>query len=246
MRSSNPTFRRDVLNTATNAHSPMTVNGTIQKTAILLGLTFVGAAWGWSQLLGQGEMALAMAQKYATYAGMVGFGLWALISFVFRKYAPYLAPLYALVEGLFIGSITMLFESRYPGIAFQAGLGTFAVLGVMLFLYRTRIIVVTERLRSVVITGMSAIFFIYLANFVLSFFGISIPFLHQSGPIGTAIALVVMGFLAFTLLINFDWIEKAAAARADKYMEWYCAFGLLVTLVWLYVEMISFMARFRD
>lgn len=246
MKSSNPTFRQDVLNAAAHSQTPMTVNGTIQKTAILFVLTVVGAGWGWMQLLQQGEMAYAMAQKYATYAGMAGFALWALISFALRKYSPYLAPLYALVEGFCIGAVTMIFEARYPGIAIQAALGTFAVLGVMLFLYRSKIITVTQRLRSVVITGMSAIFFVYLANFVLSFFGISIPFLHQSGPIGMGISLVVMGFLAFTLLINFDWIENCAAAKADKYMEWYCGFGILVTMVWLYMEIISFLARMRD
>ena len=153
------------------------------------------------------------------------------------------APIYAALEGLFLGGVSAFAESMYPGIAFQAVILTFGTMFVMLFAYRTGLIKVTEKLKSGIIAATGAIFVIYMINFVMSMFGSSMPMMHDSGLMGIGFSLLVIGIAAMNLLLDFDFIEKNAAQGAPKYMEWFSAFGLMVTLVWLYLEILRLLMK---
>lgn len=246
MRRYNPAMSSNVMQKEMGVaiQDAMTVKGTIHKSGILTALLFAGAFWSWNQIAGQGEMAMAYAQKYTMISAIAGLVL-AMLTIFLRKYAAFLAPLYAIVEGFFLGSISLVFESMYPGIVFQAILGTLSVFAVMLFLYDRKIIVVTNKLRSIVFAATGAIFLMYLASWIMGFFGMSMGFLHDSGPLGIGISLLIIGVAAFNLLLDFDMIEQYAG-RVDKHMEWYCGFALLVTLVWLYMEILRLLAKTRD
>ena len=162
------------------------------------------------------------------------------------EYSPTLAPLYAALEGLFVGGISAMYAARFGGIVFQAIMLTIAVLFTMLFLYRSGIIKVTEKLRAGVYMATGAIFLVYILSFILSFFGIQIPFLHSTGPIGIGISLVIIGIAAFNLLLDFDNFEKGERYGAPAYMEWFLGMGLLITLVWLYIEILRLLAIFAS
>jgi uncharacterized YccA/Bax inhibitor family protein len=160
-----------------------------------------------------------------------------------RHLSPTLAPIYALLEGCFVGGITAIYGAAFGGgIVFQAVTLTFAVLFMMLFLYKTGIIKVTEKFRSGVMMATGAILLVYIINLVLSFFGMSVPFLHEGGMMGIGISLLIIGVAALNLLLDFDNFEKGEQFGAPKYMEWFCAMGLLITLVWLYIEILRLLA----
>ena len=150
-----------------------------------------------------------------------------------------------MLEGLVLGAISQIFEARYPGIAVNAMLLTFGVLGIMLGLYTTRTIRVTSGLVKGVMAATGAVALVYVADIVLGFFHISVPFLNASGPIGVGISLVIGGIAAFNLLIDFAVIEDGVRNRSPRYMEWYCGMALLVTLVWLYLELLRLLSKLR-
>ena len=150
-----------------------------------------------------------------------------------------------MVAGAFLGVISHFFEGMYQGIVLQAILLTFGVLGSLLVLYRTRLINVTERFRAITRIGIFAVLGVYLISFVMSLFGSSIPYIHQSGPIGIGFSLLVIGLASMALLVDFHTIERGVAMRAPKHMEWYATLGLLVTLVWLYIEILQLLAKTR-
>lgn len=225
------------------ASERMGLQGTINKSFLMLVVLIAAAFWPWSQYLASGNPAVVGAPiMVGAIAGLV---LAIIISFK-TTMAPYLALPYAACEGLAIGGISALLERRYPGIAIQAVGLTFAVLAAMLLAYTTRLIRVTQRLRSIVVVGIGAIMLLYLVSMVLGFFHVQTPFLYDSSPLSIGISLVVIGFAAFSLLLDFDMIENGVAQGAPRYMEWYCAFGLLVTLVWLYLEILRFLSKVRQ
>lgn len=216
-----------------------TVEGAIYKTMALLGILVVTAV---------AAMVLLPIELYtmAIIGGAVA-GLVVAIVLAFKPdLAPVLAPLYAVVEGVFLGAITVLFEQRFPGIATQALVGTLGVLGVMLVLYRTGVIRVTQRFRMIVLAATGAIFVTYLVSFVLGFFGVEFGFLHGNSWLSIGISLVIIGVAAANLALDFDFIENAARAGLPAKAEWYAAFGLLVTLVWLYLEILRLLSKINS
>ncbi len=246
--SSNPTISDASYDRArlglSGGNATMTVGGTITKTAILLLIVLASFGFGWMQMNGS-DQAAASVMGISVGASVLAMVLSLVISFKPSTVAV-LAPVFALAEGLVLGVISALFERDYPGIAIQAATGTFGVFASMLVLYRTRVIRVTARLRSIVSVAMMAIFFTYLISFVLSLFGTSVPYINSSSPIGIGFSILVILVAAFMLLTDFDFVERGARDGAPARMEWYGAFAMLVSLVWVYVEMLRLIAKLRS
>lgn len=221
----------------------MTVNGTVWATASLLVLVVASGVFGWNSVDTTGESVSIPGWVFPVM--LAGFGV-AILTIFKPNLARFTAPLYALIQGAFLGAISGLYNSAYDGIVIQAVGLTIGVFAVMLFLYGTRIIKVTERLRMGVVAATGAILLVYVANLVLGIFGASVPFLHDTGPLGIGISLLIVGIAAFNLLLDFDFVERGVAAGAPRKMEWYAAFGLLVTIVWLYLELLRLLAKLQS
>jgi uncharacterized YccA/Bax inhibitor family protein len=225
------------------AGEAMTLQGTINKSFLLLVVLLAAALWPWSQFLGSGNPALVVPAILA--GGIGGFVLALIISFK-ATLAPYLAIPYAACEGLAIGGISAVLEKRYPGIAIQAVGLTIAVMAALLLAYTMGIIRVTQRFRAIVVGATGAIALLYLVSFVLGLFHVPVPFLNDASPLSIGVSLVIIGVAALNLVLDFDLIERGVAQAAPRYMEWYAAFGLLVTLVWLYLEILRFLSKVRQ
>lgn len=251
MRSGNPALSESTfldLASGSVVSSPdqvMTINGTVNKTGILLLLTVLTAAFAWSQTIGADGQIAPGAMIYAI-GGAIGGLVLALVTVFKKAWSPVTAPMYALVEGFFLGAISAVFEARFPGIVFQAVLLTFGTLFALLVAYRSGLIKVTENFKLGVVAATGGIALLYLASFVLGFFGINVPVIHEASWLGIAFSLFVVVVAALNLVLDFDFIENGAAARAPKYMEWYGAFGLMVTLVWLYVEFLRLLSKIQQ
>lgn len=220
----------------------MTLQGAINKAFLLLVVLLAGAFWPWSQYLTNGDASVVSTSiMIGAFGGLI---VGMIISFK-ANLAPYLAVVYAALEGLAIGGISALLEAKYPGIAIQAVGLTFAVLAVMLVAYKLGLIRATERFRAVVIGATGAIALLYLVSMVLGLFHVSVPLLNSSSPLGIIVSLVIVGVAALNLILDFDFIESGAAQGAPRYMEWYAAFGLLVTMVWLYMEILRLLSKAR-
>jgi uncharacterized YccA/Bax inhibitor family protein len=224
------------------ASERMTLQGTINKSFLLLVVLLATALWPWSQYMATGDAASVSSSIMIGAIGGLVLGL--IISFKATT-APYLALPYAALEGLAVGGLSALLERRFPGIAIQAVALTFGVLLVLLVAYSMRLIRVTARMRSVIIGATGAIALFYLVTMVLSLFHVNMPFLNDSSPLGIVISLVICGVAAFNLVLDFDLIESGVAQGAPRYMEWYSGFGLLVTLVWLYMEILRLLSKAR-
>ena len=231
--------------TPTAATEVMTVNGAVTATGVLLVLLVATSAVSWmaTDVLpdGTGVEIPAMA-----WGGLIGGLVFAIATIVKPAWARITAPLYALSEGLFIGAISKAYDTQYDGIVVNAIASTVGVLALMLFLHVTRIIKVTDRFRTVVMCATGAIALVYVLNLVLRIFGTELPFIHESGPVGIGISVVIVVVAALNLSLDFDFIEKATAARAPKTTEWYAAFGLLLTLVWLYLELLRLLSKLQS
>ena len=245
IKSSNPalgekTFQN--LQPALAAEGRMTINGTINKTLILLVLALAPAAWVWDKFYKGGAEAVSSWIMIAVIAGLV-----VAMATIFKKtWAPFTAPLYAVIEGVVIGGISAIAEAQFQGIVFQAAALTFGTLLALLVAYRTRVIKVTERFRLGVVAATGGIFVVYLISIVLGFFGVNVPFIHSGGTIGILFSLFVVVIAALNLVLDFDFIERGSAEGAPKYMEWYGAFGLIVTLIWLYIEFLRLLTKLRQ
>lgn len=238
-QSNNPVFNEKVLQKvgSHSAEGAMTIKGTINKMAFLLLLVMAAAVYAWGAPARQQDI-----MPFLWGGALGGFALAIVIS-IKKEWAPYLAPAYALAEGLFLGVISVYYSSLYEGIVLQAVGITFATFLAMLILYRTRIIRATEKFKAIVFTATAGIALFYVLALVLSFFNINIPFLHEGSTIGIIFSLVVVVVAALNLIINFDLIETGAAQGAPKYFEWYASFGMLVTLIWLYLEILRLLAK---
>lgn len=223
----------------------MTIEGTANKIGLLLVLCLVSALFTWSRVgITSGGEVYGVGGWIAV--GAIGGFIVALVTTFKPEWSAVTAPLYAVLEGLFIGGFSALLEMRYPGIAVQAAGLTFGVFIALLFAYKTRLIRVTETFRSGLIVAMMGLALVYLVGFLLRMFsGYQLPF-FQSGLVGIGFSVIVVGIAAANLLMDFDFIEAAADEGAPKYMEWYGAFGLMVTLVWLYIEILRLLAKLRD
>jgi uncharacterized YccA/Bax inhibitor family protein len=233
----------------------MTVNGTITKTALLFVLLLASATVGWIQTGGPEIVTDSNGQQIYEYnipalawvGVIVGFGLALLL--MFRPHlAKFVAPIYAIAQGFFLGAISRMYETFYDGIVVQAAGATIAVFGVMLLLYRTRIIKVTERFRTIVTAATLGIMVFYGVCFLIRLFAgsDSISFLSSPSLLGIGFSVLVAGLAAFNLALDFDFIERGSKMGLDKNFEWYGAFGLLVTIVWLYLEMLRLLAKLRE
>ncbi len=228
----------------------MTVSGTVNRTAILLMLVLIPAALIWKKFFAfELPAQIAEAHSFAMpwlIGGLIGGLVFALITIFKSKWASVTAPAYAIAEGMFLGGISSIMELSYPGIVIQAIGLTFGTLFVLLFIYKAGIIKVTDKFRTGVVAATGAIFLVYMATMVLGFFGVGVPYIHGSGLIGIGFSLFVVGIAALNLVLDFDLIERGAAQGAPKHMEWYGAFALMVTLIWLYIEILRLLAKLRS
>ena len=232
------------------ASDTMTIEGTTAKTGVLLLLALVAAMFTWSGAMAAAPTAESLGQAFGAVqtwvlGGAIGGFVVALIIIFAKKTAPMLAPVYALLKGLMLGGVSAWFELVYPGIVINAVLLTMGTLGGMLFLYRSGIIKVTQRFRMGVLAATGGIMLVYLIGWIMSFFGGGIPYIHESGMIGIGFSLFVVVIAALNLVLDFDLIDAGVRHGAPKYMEWYGGFALLVTLVWLYLEMLRLLAKLR-
>ena len=224
----------------------MTVNGTLQTTGFMGLILIMAAAFTWTRFsLGYMDMV-----QMLTMGGAIGgFILAIIISFMRMspKFASikYLVPFYAALEGLFLGGISAMFESEFPGIVSNAIAGTFAALFAMLVLYRMRVIACTNKFRSVIFISTLSIAGIYLIDIIGHFFGHSVPIIYSTSPWGILFSVVIVFIAAFNLIWDFDFIEQGAMRNFPKEYEWYGAFGLMVTIVWLYIEILKLLAKFQ-
>jgi uncharacterized YccA/Bax inhibitor family protein len=237
MDTSNPLLKRQsAWSVSGTGASAMTLEGAVNKSGILLLLCLAAAAFSWHETELQGVFILA---------GCLGGFIVCMIGLFVPTTTPFTAPIYAVLEGLALGAISQMTNLRYPGIATNAFLLTMCVMGLMLFLYATRIIVVTNKLVMGIVIATGAICVVYIAELVLGLFGIHMPVLYSSGPIGIGISLLIVGVAAFNLLVDFAVIEQNVRSGAPKYMEWYSGMALLVTLVWLYLEIIRLLSKLQ-
>jgi len=237
-QSSNPVFKSDNFSKTLDHYSleqPMTLQGTINKS-ILLGLLVVATS----------AISFLNPSPIFMLVGAIG-GLICVLIATFRPTtAPYTAPLYAILEGLALGAISAMYAARFQGIVLNAVLGTFGVFFAMLFVYKSGLVKVTDKFRAGVIMATFAIFFVYMISMVLSFFGVHIPMMHEGGTFGIIFSLAVIAVATMNLLLDFDNIERGVQNNSPSYMEWMSALGLLVTLVWLYLEILRLLSRLRD
>lgn len=221
----------------------MTMSGAVNKTAILLLCAVATAAWTWHLFLQTGMAAVAPLMTL----GFIGGFIFALVTTFKKEWAPVCAPIYALLEGLALGGISAMFDQSYHGIAMEAVGLTFATLFAMLFLYKSRIIKVTQKFMLGVVAATGGIMLFYLVEWVLGMFHFN-PFgaLNGNGAIGIGFSLFIVGIAALNLVLDFAFIEQGVNYGAPRYMEWYGAFGIMVTLVWLYLEMLRLLAKINS
>ncbi len=241
MRSSNPTLGNDTFKDLRSENGKvMTIQGTVNKTFFLFLLLFATAGFTWYLYFGGTNV------EPLIWIGSIGGFIVALITIFVKKVAAYTSPLYALLEGLALGGISALYESVFEGITIQAILLTFGVLFCLLLAYSSRLIKATENFKLGVVAATGAIFFVYLADFALRFFGMEVPFIHETGWIGILVSVGIVIVAALNLVLDFDFIEKGAEQQAPKYMEWYGGFGLMVTIVWLYLEILRLLSKAKS
>jgi uncharacterized YccA/Bax inhibitor family protein len=226
-----------------DATNRMTLNGTVNKTGILLVCAIATAAWTWRLFLESRDFTDVAPWLIG---GSIGGLIFAMITIYNQAWSPVTAPIYALLEGLVLGGLSCALELRYPGIAIQAVGLTFGVLFTMLAAYRSGLIPVTQKLRIGIIAATGGIALFYFAEILLGFFGIRFASINGGGVIGIGFSLFVVAIAALNLVLDFDFIERGAQAGAPKYMEWYGAFGILVTLVWLYLEILRLLSKMRS
>ncbi len=249
MRSGNPALKESTFldlgrgTVVSRDGEAMSLNGTVNKTGLLLLLAVITGTYAWSQM--EITETGVTGTGYLWGGMIVGFIL-ALVTIFKKEWAPVTAPMYALAQGFFLGGISAMFEARFPGIVMQAVLLTFGTLFALLFAYRSGLIKATENFKLGVVAATGGIALIYLATIVLGFFNINIPMIHESGIVGIGFSLFVVVIAALNLVLDFDFIETGVEQGAPKFMEWYGAFGLMVTLVWLYVEFLRLLSKLQS
>lgn len=236
LKSSNPAmgeaiFHKEAAKQSLAGRETMTKAGAINKSLLLFLMLLASASLGW----------LYASLTLMIVGGVAGF-ITALVAIFKPTTSPIAGPIYALLEGLFVGSISAIFASFYGGIILQAVTLTMAILFVMLFIYKTGIIKVTSKFRTGVIMATGAIFVVYLISYVMMLFGMEVPMIHHGGWLAIGFSLLVIGIASLNLLLDFDNFDKGEAAGAPKYMEWYVSIGLMITLVWLYIEILRLLA----
>lgn len=245
-RTGNPTLNSQTFSGLSPTAEAMTIQGTVNKSFLLLILCVASAAWLWSQVYGAVEPSQLGTLQLWMIGGALGGFIMALVTVFKKSWAMVTAPLYALLEGLFLGGLSAMLEFQYPGIVIQAVGLTFGTLFCLLLAYTSGLVRATENFKLGIVAATGGIFLVYMASFVLGFFGINIPFIFGNGLIGIGFSLFVVVIAALNLVLDFDFIENGAAHGAPKYMEWYAAFGLMVTLIWLYIEILRLLTKLRS
>jgi uncharacterized YccA/Bax inhibitor family protein len=241
MRTSNPALNEKAFKGQVAIGEAMTLQGTVNKTGLLLLCVVATSAWTW----GMAHSETPEAAMPWMIGGMIGGFIVALVTIFKKQWSPLTAPLYALLEGLVLGGISAIFEKSYPGIAVQAVGLTFGTLFVMLLAYKSGIIRATQGFKLGVIAATGGIAVFYLVEMLLGFFHVQVPAINGSGFIGIGFSLFVVIIAALNLVLDFDMIETGVQNGAPKYMEWYGAFGLMVTLIWLYLEILRLLGKAR-
>jgi uncharacterized YccA/Bax inhibitor family protein len=240
MRSSNPVMTEKRFNVENTTGKSMTLTGTAVKTFILLLFVSISALFTWNSYEKGSESVLGLMIFGALLAFVV-----ALVIIFKPKTAPVLAPVYAILEGLALGGISAMYEEQYGGIVLQAILITFGVLFALLIAYTTRLIKPTENLKLGIVAATGGIAIVYVLDLVLGMFGWSVPFIHDNGVIGIIVSVVIVIVAALNFVLDFDFIETGVAQNSPKYMEWYASFGLLLTIVWLYLEILRLLSKIK-
>ena len=236
MRSGNPALNSKIFTSAAqDASGVMTIEGTINKTAMSLLLLMATASYTW-----------ANPSSVLMMIGFIGGLVFALITIFKKTWAPYTVSVYALLEGLALGGISKWFDNQYPGIASQAIFLTFGILAALLLAYRSKLIKPTENFKLGIFAATGGIAILYLISMIMSWFGSPIGFIHSNSTFGIIFSIGVVIITSLNLVLDFDFIEEGAEKGAPKYMEWYGAFGLLVTLIWLYLEILRLLAKLQS
>jgi len=256
MRTSNPVLSRRVFEGVRgySAEGTMTIQGVVNKSLILLFLLVLSASWVWNKVFqsvpSMGAQGVAPAVSGSVYplmmVGLFGGMIFALVTIFKKEWSNITAPVYAVCEGLFIGGISAVFEMKYPGVVMQAVALTFGTLFCMLIAYKSGLIKATEKFKLGIAAATGAIFVVYLVNWIMSFFGASIPLINSSSNFGIGFSVVIVLIAALNLILDFDLIEQGSSMGMPKYMEWYGAFALMVTLVWLYIEILRLLIKLRE
>lgn len=255
IRTSNPALSRAAFQGVRSfgSEDTMTIQGVVNKSFILLFLLILSASWVWNKafqstpFMGEAHKAVALGNVYPLMAvGLFGGLIFSLVTIFKKEWARVSAPIYAVCEGLFIGGASALFETKYPGIVLQAVALTFGTLFSMLAAYKSGLIKATEKFKLGIVAATGAIFIVYLVNWVMSFFGAAVPLINGSSNFGIGFSVIVVIIAALNLILDFDFIEQESSMGLPKYMEWYGAFALMVTLVWLYIEILRLLVKLRE
>ena len=237
VKTANPALNEQIFQNVRSVDNStgMTIHGTVNKTAISLAILVASATFTWTNPSG-GLMIM----------GAIGGFIVAIITAFKKQWAPTTTPIYAALQGLFLGGISVMFNQQYPGIVIQAVYLTFGTLFALLIAYASGKIRVTENFKLGMAAAMGGLFFFYIINFILGWFGMGMTSVYGNGAIGIGFSVIVVVIAALNLVLDFDFIENGAAQGAPKYMEWYGAFGLLVTLIWLYIEILRLLAKLQS
>lgn len=242
MKSGNPALRASTFDGLAASDDPMSMAGTINKAAMLLALVLAGAGWTWKAYFASQRAEDVVPLVILGSLGGLAIGI---ATIAYKRVAAYLAPAYALLEGFAVGGISASYEARHPGIAIQAVGLTFGVLAVMLLIYRLGVIKVTDHFKAGVTAATGGIALLYLVDLMLTYFGHPVAVINGSSAGAIVFSLFVIAMAALNLVMDFDFIGKGVEQRAPKYMEWYSAFGLVVTLIWLYLEILRLLGKRR-
>ena len=242
LRSGNPVLKANtfIQRQTTIDTGTMTITGTVNKTALGLLLLMTTAIFTWN--MSPTDPRISTLMMVGIFGGLIA----AIITVFKRHLAPYTTPIYALLEGLALGGISRFFETLYPGIVNQAIFLTFGTLAALLFAYRSGLIKPTENFKLGIVAATGGIAFVYIISFILGLFGVQIPLIHSNSNFGILFSFGVVIIASLNLVLDFDFIEEGAEIGAPKYMEWFGAFGLLVTLVWLYLEILHLLAKLQS
>jgi uncharacterized YccA/Bax inhibitor family protein len=242
LKTSNPALNENTFQgPVAAAGEAMTLQGTVNKTGVLLLCVVATAAWTW----GLAHSNAPQAALPWMIGGLIGGLVFAIVTIFKKTWAPVTAPIYALCEGLVLGGISALLEQQYPGIAIQAMGLTFGVTAVMLILYTSRVLRATPKFTMGVIAATGGVFLLYLVDMVMGLFGHHVALLNSAGPLGIGLSVVIVIIAALNLILDFGFVETGVHASAPKYMEWYGAFGIIVTLVWMYLEILRLLSKIR-
>ena len=247
-QSSNPALNKqlfDKLN-VTSGTEVMTLNGTVNRTILSFLLLILGAFYTWSKFFSVVDPAVgaSLVYPYLIGGGIAGFIL-GIVTIFKKEWSQYTVPVYAVLEGLFLGGISAIVEAKFAnqGLVIRAVALTFGVFFTMLFLYRSNIINVTQKFKLGIIAATGGIALVYLAGFIFRLFGMQFSFLYGNSMLSIGISLFVVVIAALNLVLDFDFIDRGSKANVPKFMEWYGAFGLMVTLVWLYLEILRLLSK---